>query len=354
MFLHDLEARKLPPVIPENMDAAQWPAYRKQLIELFASEEYGRTPLPPKEVRSEILPFKGQGWAGKAEEYQVKLSFDTPKGEFSFPVSFVMPESGEQLPLVIYISFRPYPDAYHQPVEEIIDSGVALAAFCYEDVTSDDGDMANGLAGMFEREDGDSAAWGKIGMWAYAASRVMDYARTLEAIDEARIFVAGHSRLGKTALWCAAQDERFAGAGINGSGCGGMAVTRGKQGETVKAITQHFPHWFCENYQKYAGRESEMPVDQHQLAALLAPRLLAVSNAEEDIWADPQSEFMALYEADKAYTLLGVPGLIAPAEYPAAGTKYPGGCIGYGLRRGRHFMSREDWGFFLKFWGMHT
>ena len=354
MFLHDLQNRKLPPVIPEGVDAEQWPAYRKQLIDVFSRMEYGFTPPPPNEVRSEILPYKGSSWVGKAEEFLVKLRFDTPKGTFSFPVTFVLPESDRPRPLVVYISFNPYQAAFHQPVEEIIDSGFALATFYYEDVTSNDGDMSNGLAGMFDRENDDGTLWGKIGMWAYAAGRVLDYARTLNEIDETRVFVAGHSRLGKTTLWCAAQDERFAGAGVNGSGCGGMAVTRGKQGEDVKAITTGFPFWFCENYKKYAGLEDELPADQHQLAALIAPRLLAVSNAELDDWADPKSEYMALYEADKAYTLLGMPGLIAPAEYPQAGAKFPGGNIGYNLRGGKHFMSREDWAFFLRFWGMHT
>jgi hypothetical protein len=89
------------------------------------------------------------------------------------------------------------------------------------------------------------------------------------------------------------------------------------------------------------------------LGALVAPRLLAVCNAEEDTWADPQSEFMSLYEADKAYTLLDASGLIAPAEYPQALAQFPAGRIGYSLRKGTHFMSRDDWGFYLGFWGMH-
>jgi len=251
---------------------------------------------------------------------------------------------------VIYISFRPYPDTYYTPVEEIIDNGYALATFCYNDVSLDDKDgwLTNGLATMYPRR-GDGADWGQCGMWAYAASRVLDYALTLEQIDPSRVFVAGHSRLGKTALWCAAQDERFAGVGVNNSGFGGMAVCRGKQGEQMCHLPVRIERWFCENFKKYVDNLDGMPFDQHMLGALVAPRLLGVCNAEMDLWADPQSEFISLYEADKAYRLLGVPGLIAPADFPPVGARFPEGRIGYSLRSGTHFMSRADWGFYLGF-----
>jgi len=350
-FLHDLQARKLPPVVPEGMRATQWQQYRRQLLELFSREEYGFTPPAPDEVRSEALPFDAKSWAGKAKEYQVKLSFDTPGGEFSFPVNIILPHSETPLPMVIYISFRSYPDSYYLPVEEIIDNGYALATFNYNDVSLDDRDkwLTHGLATMYPRKD-NGTDWGQCGMWAFAASRVLDYVQTLEQVDGKRVFVVGHSRLGKTALWCAAQDERFAGVGVNDSGFGGMAVTRGKQGEQMRHLPERIERWFCKNFLNWVECENDMPFDQHMLAALVAPRLLAVCNAEEDLWADPQSEFMSLYEADKAYTLLGVPGLIAPAEYPQAPARFPEGRIGYSLRKGTHFMSREDWGFYLGFW----
>ncbi|MCL2301358.1 MAG: S9 family peptidase [Firmicutes bacterium] len=360
-FLEDLQARKLPPVMPEGMTAAQWPAYRKQLLELFSREEYGFTPPPPNEVRAGELPFDGKNWAGKAVERLVSLSFDTPNGEFSFPVNFVLPvdpQRGEPLrntPLAIYISFRSYPDCYYLPVEEIIDNGYALATFNYNDVSLDeqDGWLTDGIAAMYPRR-GDGTDWGQCGMWAFAASRVLDYALTLDEIDKTRVFVAGHSRLGKTALWCAAQDERFAGAGVNDSGFGGMAITRGKQGEQLRHLPVRIERWFCGNFLNWVERENDMPFDAHMLGALIAPRLLAVCNAELDTWADPQSEFMALVEAGKAYELLGVPGLIAPAEYPPVGARFPEGRIGYSLRAGTHFMSRADWGFYLKFWNRKT
>jgi len=353
-FLEDLQSRKLPPLFPEGMTAAQWPAYRKRLLELFSREEYGFTPPAPKKVRAKTMMHNKQAWAGKAEQRDISLTFDTPGGAFSFPVSIVLPRIDKPLPLIVYISFEPFPCGKYGPIEEIVDNGYALAVFCYEDVTRDIHEdwAATGIAALYPRKN-DGADWGQCGMWAFAASRVLDHALTLEEIDAGRVFVAGHSRLGKTALWCAAQDERFAGAGINNSGFGGMAVTRGKQGEQMCHLPKRIERWFCKNFLGWVDREDDMPFDQHMLAALVAPRLLAVCNAELDIWADPQSEFMSLYEASKAYELLGVPGLVAPAEYPAVGARFPAGRIGYSLRAGTHFMSRHDWGFYMKFFAMH-
>ena len=353
MFLEDITARRLPPVVPEGMTAARWPAYRKQLLELFSREEYGFTPPPPDHLRCKIVESRRE-WAGKAEEREVKLSFDTPKGEFSFPAHVVLPYDGNPRPMVIYMSFEPYIDGYYMPIEEIIDSGWAFASFHYNDVSLDHREdwLTNGLATMYDRKN-DCTDWGQCGMWAFAASRVLDYALTLDEIDSKRIFVAGHSRLGKTALWCAAQDERFAGVGVNNSGFGGMAVTRGKMGEQMCHLPERIERWFCKNFLNWVDREDDMPFDQHMLAALVAPRPLAVCNAEEDLWADPQSEFMSLYETSKAYTLLGVPGLIAPAQYLEAPARFPEGRIGYCLRKGTHYMSRDDWGFYLKFWDSH-
>ena len=353
-FSDDLQARRLPPVFPEGMTAQQWPAYRKQLLELFSREEYGFTPAAPREVRAEAVTVNERAWAGKAEQRDLKLGFDTPGGEFSFPVTFVLPKSEAASPLFVYIAFDPFPCGKYGPIEEIVDNGYAVAAFDYNDVSLDDKDkwLTHGIASMYPRRE-DGADWGQCGMWAFAASRVLDYALTLGQIDGKRVYVIGHSRLGKTALWCAAQDERFAGACVNDSGFGGMAITRGKQGEQMRHLPVRIERWFCGNFLNWVECENDMPFDSHMLGALIAPRLLAVCSAEEDLWADPQSEFMAVYGASKAYELLGVPGLVAPAEYPQAPAQFPEGRIGYSLRKGTHFLSREDWGFYMKFWGKH-
>ena len=354
MFLNDLKNRGLPPVIPSGLAAGEWAAHRARIIDLFSEQVYGFTPPAPAAVKAEIVSTDDGECAGKADHTEIRLSFETPNGLFSFPADFAIPAGPGPHPLFIYISFRPYIECgNYRPLEEIIDGGWAIASFYYNDVAFDGEDgFGGGIAAKYPRgapSGKPGADWGKISMWAFAASRVMDYALTLERIDAGKIYAVGHSRLGKTALWCAAQDGRFAGAGANNSGCSGAAISRGKKGETIDDITGRFPYWFCENYRQYAGREPEAPFDQHMLAASLAPRKLAVCGAEEDIWADPASEYMSVYEADKAYRLLGVKGFSGPAEYPEVGAEFADGNLGYMLRPGKHFFSRQDWRFYMSF-----
>ena len=272
----------------------------------------------------------------------VEIAFDTPGGEFMFPVTMLVPKKPGRHPAFVQVAFRPdVPDKY-LPAEEIIDNGFAVANFFYKDVT-DDSAKADGIAALYPRDE--KTGWGKIGMWAFAASRVMDYLETRADIDISRVCMSGHSRLGKTALWCAAQDERFAMVVSNDSGCSGASISRGKIGETIDAITdpERFDYWFCGNYRAWAGREYEAPFDQHMLLALIAPRRLYVSSAVEDEWADPTGEFLGCAAADEAWKLLRCPGLIAPDALPQTDVPLHAGGIGYHVRTGGHFFSRTDW-----------
>lgn len=350
----ELKARNLPQVVTDGMTADDWPAHRKELIGLFAREEYGISPPPPDWVRADVVSEDPQAWAGKALHRRIMLVLPTPKGEFSFPVDLVLPHCEMPVPLFVHISFFPYPGGPYTPMEELVDHGYGVAMLSYNDVTEDrDDGFTSGLAGMFDRDGDDGTQWGKIAMWAWAASRVMDHVRTLPQVDAGRIVAIGHSRLGKTALWCAAQDERFAAAVSNNSGASGAAVMRGKVGEDVQRISTVFPHWFCGNYSRYGGREWEMPFDQHQLLASFAPRPVYVSSALEDGWADPASEFLSCVAASGAYALLGRKGLVHRGEAAVPGDVFPEGSIGYHLRTGTHFLSRQDWQLFMAYLDRH-
>ena len=164
--------------------------------------------------------------------------------------------------------------------------------------------------------------------------------------------VVGHSRGGKTALWAGAEDERFAMVVSNDSGCTGAALARGKQGEHIRDINRGFPHWFNDNYKRFADREDDLPLDQHMLAALIAPRLLYIASATEDSWADPRSEFLAGVHANPVFGLFGIQGL-ASAAMPNADTPIHEGHIGYHLRTGKHNLTEYDWGCFMDFADKH-
>ncbi|MBE5808616.1 MAG: hypothetical protein E7317_09805, partial [Clostridiales bacterium] len=299
-----IAARELPPLMvmqdgEKVRTEEQWRARRAELIDMLAREEYGYTPQAPDEVTGTV-ESSAEAFAAKAVQETVTLSFDTPNGGFSFPFTLIVPHADGPAPVFVVIAFRPdVPDKY-LPMEEIIDRGYAVATFCYKDVTSDSAEM-DGIASMYPWDE--KTGWGKIGMWAFAASRVMDYLETRPDIDASRACVTGHSRLGKTALWCGAQDERFGMVISNDSGCSGAALSRDKLGETVKAITDVFPYWFCGNYAAWADREEEMPFDQHMLLSLIAPRKLYVCSAEQDAWADPENEYLACCAASEAWQL---------------------------------------------------
>lgn len=323
---------------------------REQLLEVLLREEYGFLPPAPKALRAEETALDKKFCAGKAPLHTIQLTASCDFGDFSFPVRYFCPKADGPVPAVVLLNFRPdVPDRY-LPAEEIADAGFAVFSLCYRDVTSDNGDFTDGLAGLVYPE-GKRAPndCGKIDLWAWAALRVFEYALTLPELDHSRISVAGHSRLGKTALLAGALEPRFHCAWSNDSGCGGAALARENTGETVAAICQKFPYWFCGNYYKYVGAEDSMPFDQHFLLAANASHKVYVASAEEDLWACPANEYRSCLAATAYYESMGKTGLISPDRLPEAGDVFHEGQIGYHLRRGCHYMSREDWQQFIRF-----
>lgn len=323
-------ARRLPPL-----------RTRSEMLEMLQREEYGYMPPLPQSLRFQVQRDVLPNIAGKARCHRVKAECQIGGKLFSFPFSAVLPTDGVQHPFFIHINFRDcVPDRY-MPTEELVDRGFAVLSFCHKDVTKDDGDFTDGLAGVLFA-DGKRAPTdpGKIAMWAWAAQRVLDWALTqTDVLDPARAVVCGHSRLGKTALLAAATDTRFATACSNDSGCSGAALARGTKGETVADICRVFPFWFCGNYTRYADREDTMPFDQHYLLACIAPRRCLVGSASLDNWADPVSEQLCVLAASSAFA--------HPAAMPdrpaAVGEAFLSGDLGYHLREGTHYFSRTDW-----------
>lgn len=329
---------------------------REEMLDIIQKEEFGYMPPAPDAVSFSECDFPNPTFcAGSATIKKINITSTVGERDFTFPVYVSIPTTSGKHPFFVCVNFRDsVPDQYI-PIEEIIDQGFAVLSFNYEDVTTDNGDFTNGLAGIFyENGTRGTTDAGKIAIWAWAAQRVMDYALSLPELDADVSCVCGHSRLGKTALLCAATDQRFKFAYSNDSGCSGAAISRGKRGESIRNIYRTFPFWFCESYAKYVDNESSQPFDQHYLIASIAPRFVCVGSAETDIWADPESEMLACVGAGAAYEEQGLDGFISADRFAEVGEAYFDGSIGYHLRRGCHFFSRHDWNRLIEFINLKT
>ena len=350
-------------MIKELLTERKLPALkcREEMLDLLLTKEYGI--LPPKpdktewKVEKNALPhgYCAEFCAGKGTVYRVTAEMTLGEKTFSFPFYAAIPNSEGKHPFFVSINFHDAVPDIWMPTEELIDNGFAVLSFCYTHVTSDNNDFTDGLAGvLYEEGKRGPADAGKIAMWAWAAQRVLDYALTLDVLDEKRCAVCGHSRLGKTALLAAATDERFAFCYSNESGCSGAALSRGKEGESKERICHVFPFWFCEDYCAAPADPAELPFDQHYLVASIAPRFVLVGSAEDDGWADPVSEFLSAAAASEAYEAMGLTGLICDDAVPAHDAFLPEGHIGYHIRPGSHYFGRTDWNRLMQFMNRHS
>jgi len=336
---------------------------RGETLNLFATNVYGKTPARPAKIAFEVLETDGKAMEGKATRKRVKIiSSDGAGKSFSFEASLLIPnEVKKPVPAFVMINNRPVASADPTreqkngfwPAEEIIARGYATAVFRTGDVDPDqngEAARAKGVRGVWPAGGGEAGkdAWATIGAWAWGASRVLDYLETEASVDAKHVAVIGHSRGGKTALWAGAQDTRFAMAISSCSGEGGASLSRRQFGETVAVINKSFPFWFCDNYKKFNDKESELPVDQHQLIGLMVPRAVAIGSADADLWADPRGEFLALVEAGPVFALYGLLTVKAE-EMPALEKPVNRGMMHYHIRPGIHNLTPYDWGAYMDF-----
>jgi len=313
---------------------------REEMLDILAREEYGVMP-ERKKASGKLIKRITKCACGYAVEDVVEITIPTPNGDFTFPIHHLYPVKEGKHPTFVYLHFRGDIYSNYCPAEEIVERGFSVAIFNYLDIATDDGDFNNGISTYFPRT-GKGDEWGKIGMWAYAASAVADYLLTCPQTDESLLGVIGHSRLGKTALWCGANDERFKFVVSNDSGCGGAAYEqhRSPDRETNEKICNVFPYWFCENYKKHVNDYENRCFDQHFLLASICPRYLLVGSASEDLWADPIAEEMSCVASSPAWDLFNKKGYIPNSS---------DGSIHYHIRPGIHFLGRPDWNTYMDF-----
>ena len=337
---------------------AQWEARRKELRELFERYVYGRMPPEPTSLQVEVLEEDPEARGGTATLKRLKITADVGALPLSFPAVVLIPD-GEVKGVFILINHRdadninPRRESFggFWPADAMLARGYAMAAFLEEPISPDKRNFYR--TGLIERvvlgkeRPGDGP--GSLAAWAWGASRVLDAVREQPGLAGRPVAVVGHSRGSKASLLAGAFDERFDLTICNAGGAGGAALSRRAFGETVEEVTGRFPHWFAPRFAEFASREQDLPVDQHQLLALVAPRGLYVASADEDLWADPRGVWLSLAEAGKAYALLGEPALQSSDTMPPLDRPLVGGKTGYHIRGGGHDLTEWDWQRFADF-----
>jgi len=363
---------------------------RPEVLELFTTQVYGRSPGKPANLKFELRESSDKALGGRATRKQVRIHFKPGNNDAWMDLLIYLPNKRKKVASgFVGLNFNGNHAATDDPavpistrwvranqpgvkdnrateasrgsnksrwaISNIIDRGYMVATAYYGDIDPDYHDeFKNGVHPLFYKKGQTMPAsdeWGSISAWAWGLSRALDYFETDKDINHEKMAVLGHSRLGKTSLWAGANDERFALVISNNSGCGGAALSRRAFGETVKRINTSFPHWFCDNYLKYNDNEDACPVDQHMLIALMAPRPTYVASAVEDRWADPRGEFLSAKYSEPVYALFGLKGLNADkwpnVDKPVSGT------LGYHIRTGEHDVTEYDWDRYMDFADKH-
>ena len=358
--------------------AAQWEANREALVQVFRDVMYGRRPPMADKVEYTLLSEKKGALDGTAVMRQIELKFTMNNGKSHKAVMLLFIPADAKGPVPVYCGltfignhvvcddpdilitgsvgaeFRSFDytrgvQSRRFDLKTFMKRSIALAVCSYHDFFPDDyKGWKKSIWSLFVPEEEmeprikNASA---IGAWAWGLSRMLDYLETVPEIDADKAAVFGHSRLGKTSLWAAVEDTRFKFAHVNDSGCGGAAPNRRLFGETLFCMCSNssgFGHyWFSEYVNDVCLTPEKMPVDQHQLIALVAPRGVAVHSATEDLWADPTGEYISLWNANPVYALYGK-NTLTSATPPPPDTPV-GTDMSYFLRKGNHDLLPSDW-----------
>ncbi len=352
---------------------------RPELFGFFENKVYGKVPDNLDSVSFKLLEENENALNGKARRKQVEVTLIKNEKSIRFTILIYLPKNSSVVPIFLGYNFfgnhsittdtnviiseawamnsEAMNIGQHRltetsrglrgnrwAIEKIIEGGFGLATIYYGEIDPDKNDLMDGLHHLFYndgQEKPENNEWGSLSAWAFGYSRALDYFEQDNDIDAGRVVVFGHSRLGKAALWAGASDQRFAGVISNDSGCGGAALSKRRFGETINVINTSFPHWFCRNFKHYNNNEEALPIDQHQLLALIAPRPLYVASAKEDEWADPKGEFLSAYYASSVYALFDKEG-ISSKEMPEVHSPIHKS-VAYHIRKGKHDVTDYDW-----------
>jgi hypothetical protein len=367
---------------------AQWPKRREELLRQLTEQMYGRMPGRPAHMRFHVYDLDRHALGGQATREQISILFRGQEHGPRMDLLIYVPNAVKRPPAILGLNFwgnetiNPDPgirisdrwiesgpssdldlscvrnnraaeacrgiDRKRWPVEKILDAGYALVTAYRRDLDPDRKDgFAESIRSAYPElaQGGDN--FSTIAAWSWAMSRALDYLERDPLVDGNRVVAFGWSRLGKAAIWAGATDPRFVAVISNESGAGGAKVFHDVHGETVELLNTRFPYWFCRNFRQYNGRDADLPFDQNEVLALIAPRPLYIASAILDENADPQGEFLGALAVTPLYRFLGSTGLPTtawpPVDRPVLGR------VSYHVRSGAHSVTDFDWDQYLRF-----
>ena len=292
----------------------RWPERRKELLELILQNEYGHPPPAPKHMQIvQLLSHKSKLVGAPHRQFKLICDGgDAGREKISFVVDVLVPPKGDGPFPVILTGDWGWRKTRDECALRILERGYILAEFNRTELAADLGtresEQVEGLSAAYPGGD-----FGSIAAWAWGYHRCVDLLLGLPQVDKEKIAVTGHSRGGKAALLAGALDTRIALTAPNNSGCGGAGCFRfeGAQSEKIENIVKSFPFWFTPKFAQFAGREDELPFDQHCVKALIAPRALLSTEALGDLHANPSGTLLTHRAAREVYRFLGAEKKIA-------------------------------------------
>jgi uncharacterized protein YbdZ (MbtH family) len=357
----------LPSLLTDNQGdkiatVKEWEQHRRpEILKLFEDNIYGQLPSDYDSINFRVL-WSGVSFDKKSRFKDVAIDVSRNNRTLTFHAFLIVPNiPDKKFPVFLMINHQRgrfnvlSKETYENrdtfwPLDEIIDAGYGIVGFDTKSVSPDSpiyfADEV--IKQLYPEQLNVPNGMRMLGAWGWGASRIIDYLESEPSIAADKVMVMGFSRGGKAALWCAAQDERVAIAFSNESGHAGAKISRRNFGEMVEDITRTLPHWFVPKYREYADNEEKLPVDQHMLLALIAPRAVYVGSAAEDLWADPKGQWLALYEAQPVFRLYGFDCTL-PQGMPEVGKQVISLPLGYHNRAGDHDFTLVDWQHYIHF-----
>lgn len=344
--------------------AEQWNSKRRaEILKLFSDNMFGSFPPKPEGLHFQVLSEDNTVYEGLGTRKYIRIFLDASE-EHWFDAMLHLPNQGDHIPVFVFLNHvgndvTLAAQKSRWPFDLIMSRGFGIITAWHAEIDPDPnpannedvhGSFTTGVRSWYAKD----CNWGALTAWGWGMSRLIDYLETEPRVDMNRICSLGHSRTGKTSIWAAVNDPRYAICFANCSGCCGAAISRKPDGSNFysSATGGYYYHWFTPRFYDYHGKPETIPFDQHWLAALMAPRPIYFGCGDQDQYTPPRLEWITALRVQPVYDLFGKAGL-PNKSFPAIDEALKTGTIGYHRRTGKHDVTPFDWNSYMDFASLH-